>query len=235
MPTKKEATRRGSRGEVETAPRAANRRADAQRNRAKILAATLTAIRKNPDASVADIAAEAGVGRMTLYGHFQNRAELIDAALAESIERGEEVLSEVPLSGDASEAFRRLVASSWLLVDQSRALLAAAQKELPAVRIREMHEKAEARMRDLLIRGQREGNFRSDLPVSWMLTTTHVVINGAAEEIRLGRLDPDDAPWFIEAILIPAFMTGTLSDPRRPASRSGSSAQARPQSSPSRP
>jgi len=174
----------------------------------------VTAIRRNPDASVGDIAAEAGVGRMTLYGHFQNRAELIDAALAESIERGEGVLREVPLDGEATAAFRELVASSWMLVDQSRALLAAAQKELPAARIREMHEKAEARMRGLLLRGQREGAFRSDLPVSWLLTTTHVVMNGAAEEVRVGRLDPDDAPWFIEAILIPAFAATDEASPQ---------------------
>lgn len=185
--------------------RAANQRADAQRNRAKILAAVVTAIRKDPDASVADIAAEAGVGRMTLYGHFKTRPELIEAALVDSLDRGEEVLREVPLDGDAREAFRRLVASSWVLVDQARAVLAAAQKELPAARIRELHEKAEARMRTLLERGQREGAFRADLPVSWLLATTHVVMNGAAEEVRAGRLDAEDAPWFIDAILLPAF------------------------------
>ncbi|MFX4271423.1 TetR/AcrR family transcriptional regulator [Propionibacteriaceae bacterium Y1685] len=205
MPTKKAQATRGTRRGPATANRAANQRADAQRNRAKMLAATVTAIRKNPDASVADIAAEAGVGRMTLYGHFQTRAELIEAALVDSLEQGEEVLEGVSLDGDPAEAFQRLVASSWVLVDQSRALLAAAQKELPAARIREMHESAEARMRGLLLRGQREGAFRVDLPVSWLLTTTHVVMNGAAEEVRTGRLDPDDAPWFIDAILLPAF------------------------------
>ncbi len=205
MPTKKATATGGTRRTPATGSRAANQRADAQRNRAKILAGTVTAISKNPDASVADIAAEAGVGRVTLYGHFQNRAELIEAALMDSLERGEEVLSEVPLDGEASAAFQRLVASSWVLVNQSRALLAAAQKELPAARIRELHENAEARMRGLLLRGQREGAFRVDLPVSWLLTTTHVVMNGAAEEVRVGRLDPDDAPWFIDAILLPAF------------------------------
>ncbi len=184
---------------------AANQRADAQRNRARFLAATVTAIRKNPDASMSDIAAEAGTGRQTLYGHFQTRTELIDAALADSIQRGEKVLSGVSLDGEASAAFQRLVASSWVLVDESRALLAAAQKELPAARIREIHEQAEARMRGLLLRGQREGAFRTDLPVSWLLATTHVVMNGAAEEVRAGRLDPNDAPWFIDAILLPAF------------------------------
>lgn len=192
---------------------AANQRADAQRNRARFLTATVTAIRKNPDASMADIAAEAGTGRQTLYGHFKTRTELIDAALAESIERGEEVLSQVSLDGDPVEAFRRLVAASWGLVADSRALLAAAQKELPADRIREMHEKAEARMRGLLQRGQREGALRSDLPVGWLLATTHVVMNGAAEEVRSERLDPDDAPWFIDAILLPAFTNTT--QPRR--------------------
>ncbi|PFG43578.1 TetR family transcriptional regulator [Isoptericola jiangsuensis] len=185
--------------------RAVNQRADAQRNRAKILAAVVTAIRNDPDASVADIAAEAGVGRMTLYGHFKTRPELIEAALVESLDRGEEALREVPLDGDAREAFRRLVASSWVLVDQARAVLAAAQKELSAARIRELHEKAEARMRALLERGQREGAFRADLPVSWLLATTHVVMNGAAEEVRAGRLDAEDASWFIDAILLPAF------------------------------
>lgn len=188
-----------------TSARAANQRADAQRNRAKILAATVMAIRKNPDVSVADIAAEAGMGRMTLYGHFQTRAELIEAALVDSLERAEEVLSEIPLDGDARTAFQRLLASSWVFVDQSRALLATAQKELSAGRIRELHEKAEARMRGLLVRGQQEGTFRNDLPVSWLLTTTHVVLNGAAEEILAVRLDPDDAPRFIEATLLSAF------------------------------
>lgn len=192
-------------GSGTAARRAPNQRADAQRNRAKILAAVVTAIRKNADASVADIATEAGVGRMTLYGHFTTRAELIEAALVDSLERGEEVLAEVPLDGDASEAFSRLIRSSWVLLDHSRALLVAAQRELPAARIREMHEASEARMRGLLERGQREGAFRTDLPVSWLLTTTHVVMNGAAEEITAGRLDPDDASHCIDAILQPAF------------------------------
>ena len=194
-----------SRAATTAGGRPGNQRADAQRNRIAILAATPVALRKNPEASVADIAAEAGVGRMTLYGHFKTRAELIEAAVVESLERGDAVLSEVPLDGEPMQALARLVESSWSLVDQSRALLAAAQKELSASRIRELHQKAEARMRDLLERGQREGAFRGDLPVSWLLTTAHVVMNAAAEEITAGRLDPMDAAHYINAVLQPAF------------------------------
>ena len=60
-------------------------------------------------------------------------------------------------------------------------------------------------MRDLLARGQREGAFRSDLPVSWLLATAHVVMNAAAEEITAGRLEAEDAAHFINAVLQPAF------------------------------
>lgn len=189
------------------AGRSANLRADAQRNRVKILTAAVSAISKNPDASVADIAAEAGVGRMTLYGHFRTRPDLIEAALVESLERGDEVLTGVSLDGDAAEAFSRLITASWMLLGQSHALLIAAQKELPATRIRELHDSSEARMRRLLERGRDEGSFRSDLPVSWLLATTHVVMNGAAAEIAAGRLNPDDAPRLIDATLRSAFAT----------------------------
>lgn len=185
--------------------RAANLRADAQRNRAKILAAVVTAISKDPEASVARIATEAGVGRMTLYGHFRTRSELIEAALVDTLERGDEVLRELQLEGDTREALQQLIASSWALIDRSRALLTAAQKELPAARIRELHDKAEARMGALLKRGQIDGALRADLPVSWLLSVTYAVMNGAAEEVRAGRLDAQDAPVSIEAILLPAF------------------------------
>lgn len=184
-----------------TGPRPGHQRADAQRNRRAILSATPVALRKNPDASIAEIAAEAGVGRMTLYGHFPSRAELIEAAVVESLERGDAVLSEVPLDDEPAHALARLVEASWSLVDQSRALLAAAQKELSASRIRELHEKAEARMRHLLERGQREGAFRDDLPVTWLLATAHSLMNAATEEIAAGRLDPQYAAPHIDAVL----------------------------------
>ncbi|NNG18798.1 TetR/AcrR family transcriptional regulator [Naumannella sp. ID2617S] len=163
------------------------------------------ALRKNPDASIADIAVEAGVGRMTLYGHFKNRAELLDAALVDGLERAEAVLSGVDLEGDPAAALARLIESSWALLDQVSGLLVVAQKEVPAGRIREMHQKAEARMRGLLERGRVAQVFRDDLPVDWLLAVTHATMNAAAQESAVGRLDPNDAPRFINTILLGAF------------------------------
>ncbi|MEV8142919.1 TetR/AcrR family transcriptional regulator [Micrococcus luteus] len=207
MTQKKESGRASSQSGARRQPaeRAVNQRADAQRNRAAILSATPVALRKNPDASIADIASEAGVGRMTLYGHFKSRAELLDAALVDGLERAEDVLSTVDLDGDPAAALARLIESSWSLLDQVSSLLVAAQKEVPASRIRDMHAKAEARMRGLIERGQAEHVFRDDLPVDWLLAVTHAAMNAAAAESAAGRLRPADAPRFINATLAPAF------------------------------
>src|SRR4051812_39142115 len=93
------------------------KRADAQRNIAAILDAATQCLGRDPAASTSEIAKAAGVGRVTLYGHFPSRAELLDAVFVHAIEAGEEALGQVDLSGDPREALSRLIESSWRLVD----------------------------------------------------------------------------------------------------------------------
>jgi AcrR family transcriptional regulator len=65
------------------------RRADAQRNREKILAAARTAFApSDPDAdvSMAEIARRAGVGMATLYRNFPGRRELLEALYADEVD-----------------------------------------------------------------------------------------------------------------------------------------------------
>lgn len=169
------------------------RRADAERNIARIVSAARAQLSRDPNATIDDIAQAAGVGRMTLYGHFRTRADLIEAALDDALRTGEETLSAIDLTGDAREAMTRLLASSWELVAESAALLAAAEGVLPAGRVREMHEKPVQRMTELVERGQKQGVFRTDLPASWLVSVVHYILHGAAAEIRAGRLPAADA------------------------------------------
>ncbi|MBU2668217.1 TetR family transcriptional regulator [Actinoplanes bogorensis] len=164
------------------------RRADAERSIARIVAAARSSLSRDPDATVDEIALAAGVGRMTVYGHFRTRPELVEAALAEALRVGEETLSAVDLTGDPREALARLLASSWSLVSESSALLAAAEKVLPEGRVRELHGSAADRVEALLGRGQADGVFRTDLPMSWLVNVIQHVLHGAAEEVRAGRL-----------------------------------------------
>lgn len=181
------------------------RRADARRNIAAILDAALDCLSRDPQASIADIAAAAGVGRVTLYGHFPSRAELIDAAFAHAMRQAEETLDVIDLSGDPRSALARLVASSWRIMDRFRGALAAAERELPPGRIRAHHDEPMSRVADLIVRGQRDGVFRTDLPVEWMVTLFYTVMHGAAGEIGAARLEPGDAARVITATLLAAY------------------------------
>jgi AcrR family transcriptional regulator len=67
-------------------PRA--QRADAKRNIERLLEAARAAIAKDgPDASLDDIARDAGVGSGTLYRHFPTRVALLEAVYREEVER----------------------------------------------------------------------------------------------------------------------------------------------------
>src|SRR5580700_10735083 len=61
-------------------------RADAQKNRAKILDAARAALAAAPDASLNSIAKAAGVGPGTLYRHFPNREALVLAVYRQEIQ-----------------------------------------------------------------------------------------------------------------------------------------------------
>lgn len=181
------------------------RRADARRNVAAILAAAAGCLARNPDTSVAEIAAAAGVGRMTLYGHFKTRADLVDAVLTRVLAQAHQVLDGVDISGDPRDALARLVAASWLVVDQLRHVLDAAQRELPAERIRQAHDQVLGRVQSLIERGRETGAFRADLPVPWLAGLAMNVMHAAAAEVSAGRLASDQAPSVVAGTLLAAL------------------------------
>ncbi|MFD3838274.1 TetR/AcrR family transcriptional regulator [Streptomyces sp. NPDC058642] len=183
----------------------ATKRADALRSIDAIVRAAAECLGRNPEASMSEIARAAGVGRVTLYAHFTSRAEVVDAAMSRAIDRGNEALDAVDLTGDPLLALARYVEAGWHLVDQARALLVAAQKELPAGRIRELHAGPAARVETLVTRGRAEGVFRTDLPIEWLVNVLHTVMHSATEEIRAGRLTSDRAAHHITATALAAF------------------------------
>jgi TetR/AcrR family transcriptional repressor of mexCD-oprJ operon len=181
------------------------RRADARRNITAILDAALTCLSHDPDVSIGEIAKAAGVGRVTLYGHFASRADLVDAVFARTLQRADEALAAVDTAGDPRHALTHLIASSWRIVAQFRALLVAAERELPAERIRVHHDQTLRHIRTLVTRGQHDGVFRDDLPASWLVAVFYSTLHGAADEITAGRLGDNDAPHMITATLLSAY------------------------------
>ncbi|MFI6922919.1 TetR/AcrR family transcriptional regulator [Nonomuraea spiralis] len=169
------------------------RRADAERNIAAILEAGTRLLSDDPGASVADIAKAAGVGRVTLYGHFPSREALVDAVLDHAVGMADAVLEDDTLdTAPAPEAMTRLLRSSWEILDRHRRLFLAADRVLPTERIREHHSRPLRRVERLISRGQDDGDFRTDLPLEWLVTTFFAIIHSAAQEREAGRLSPEE-------------------------------------------
>jgi AcrR family transcriptional regulator len=90
-------------------------RADAQRNRERLLEAAATAFaRDGAGASLEDIARQAGVGVGTLYRHFPNREVLMEAIfrrdVTELAEGAHTLLEQMPPDAALAEFMQRFVA-----------------------------------------------------------------------------------------------------------------------------
>lgn len=177
-------------------------RSDAVRNREAILEAAVDELARDPRASMADIARAAGVGRVTLYGHFSSREELVEAALLLVIERSEAELASLDLSGEPIAALDLLVRRSWRIVDTFHRLLGVAEDTLSNDRILAHHAEPMARVRALIERGQREGAMRNDLDAAWLTTCFTAMLHTAAAELRAARLAEADADRVVAATVV---------------------------------
>ncbi len=191
-------------------------RADARRNAAAILVAAQTCLARDPEATLTEIAQEAGVGRVTLHGHFATRAILVDEVFRQVHAEAEEILAQTDTTGDAVPALARLLTASWQVVHRFRSVMTAAERELPAETIREHHDKHLARTRTVVRRGRREGVFRTDLPEAWLVSVAYTVMHAAAADCAAGRLDAATGERAVVATVLAAFTSPGTAVPPTP-------------------
>lgn len=190
---------------VSTNPTESVRRADARRNIAAILDAATACLAVDPEASINDIAAAAGVGRVTLYGHFGNRAALVSEVVGRAMASSDRELEAVDLEGDAREALGRLLVASWHVTHRYGGLVLAAQDAMPERDLREAHDKPAKRVRRLLRRARKEGSVRTDMPLEWQVTTIQGVIHAASGAVHRGELTADKAPGLVRSTVLAAL------------------------------
>ncbi|WP_067438902.1 TetR/AcrR family transcriptional regulator [Nocardioides jensenii] len=177
-------------------------RADARRNIAAILDAATECLARDPDATINQVAQAAGVGRVTLYGHFDSRATLVAAVAERAMAEADSVLKDIDLGGDPVAALQRLIGATWAVTHRYGALVVAAERALPSEQVDQAHADLRARAERLLKRGQRSGAFRKDLPVSWLVTVLHSVTHAAVTAVHAGELEAEDGPRMICAAML---------------------------------
>ncbi len=185
------------------APVPKRRRADADRSVAAILDAALEALASDPDSSMSEIARRAGVVRATIYVHFPTRESLLDAVMDYAVGQVSDAMRGAePQRDEPVEALERVLRATWRQLAQFHGLLALNTARLSAEELHRRHRPMLDELEPLIERGQKEGDFRGDLPVSWLLAVTRSIVHTASHEIRGGRLPESEAePVMISTIL----------------------------------
>ena len=179
---------------VLTEPEIDHRRATAQRNVGAILDAAEDLLERRMPATVANVATEAGVSRVTVYAHFATREDILAAVVERAVERASEAIDAAsPEEGTALEALERVIAVSWKALSRSPGVAQAAAEHLTPDVMTRAHDAGHRRMAGLIERGRREGGFRSDLPTNWLVSCCFSLMHACGEHVRTGRMDEDAA------------------------------------------
>lgn len=180
------------------------RRADAERNIAAIVSASVELLSVDPNASMTEIARRAGVGRVTLYAHFPSRQALVEAVVTNAISEAETALIDAHLDAlPADAAIEVLLRTCWDVLDRFRRIRITARAELGEDRLRRTHDRAFAHIEPLISRGRRDGVFRTDLPQEWLVATFYALLHAASEEVQAGRLRRSNVPTVLSATVLP--------------------------------
>jgi AcrR family transcriptional regulator len=98
-----------------------------------------------------------------------------------------------PQRGEPKEALERVLRATWRELDRFHALLAINTTRLSAQDLHRRPLPVLTQFAPLIERGQKEGVFRSDLPVSWHLAVIRAIVHTASSEIQSGRIPESKA------------------------------------------
>jgi AcrR family transcriptional regulator len=184
-------------------------RADAERNRRRLLdaAATLFAER-GLEVSVGDIAERAGVGRGTLFRNFPTKEHLIAAIVVERLNEASERGAELLGTDDPGDTLFRFVQEAFGVQQRDRALFESVADEFLAnEHIRAAYERFVHTFDQLLQRAQDAGAVRRDVGTMDVLMLTKGVCQAA---LSFQQLDPEIAERqfdLVRAALAPSAAT----------------------------
>ncbi|MFD6455542.1 TetR/AcrR family transcriptional regulator [Nocardia sp. NPDC055165] len=145
-------------------------RADAIRNRSKILSAAREQITTHgPDVGMNEIATAAGVAVGTLYRHFPTKADLVTAIVAEYVAQvaddAEAACDRVADGADASQEITAFLRRVVEVSATNRAAKAAAQTLGADPRVLADEQRAATALATLIRAGQADGDVHPDVTV----------------------------------------------------------------------
>lgn len=151
-----------------------------------VIEAAFKILNAEPTASLAVIAAAAGVSRATLHRQFKGREDLIRALARQSQREIETAANQAAKKAISySDALRRILKAMILLGDRHWFLAHESMDEFPEVRAE--YERQQSEFIDALEEARNEGLFHRSCPVEWIVQTYDHLIHAGWEMVRAGH------------------------------------------------
>ena len=165
-----------------------------QKSRMAIVESSIQLLLSNPDAGMSEIAIAAGVGRATLYRHFETRDELIKELTMLCLEETDEVLK--PLKETGLRGLDAIVESIRVIVPladrfrflMSLASIGASDKEIGRVYRRQLNE-----LTRYVEEGKKLGDISKTLPSEWIVAMYDALLNAAWGLIQYDKMESEQA------------------------------------------
>lgn len=139
-------------------------RRDAAENREALLAAARLLLNRDPATSLEAIAAEAGLSRRAVYGHFANRDELLIEVVTTGATRVAAALSTVS-HPDPLTRLALIASHLWREVESVRMVAVVAVRGPLAANTADALDSIRRSVRQAIRDGQAGGEMRQDVPV----------------------------------------------------------------------
>jgi AcrR family transcriptional regulator len=93
-----------------------------------------------------------------------------------------------PERGEPVEALERVLKATWRQLAQFHGLLALNAARLTPQELHRRHRPVLEQLEPLIARGQKQGVFRRDVPVTWHLAVVRAIVHTASFESQNGRI-----------------------------------------------
>jgi AcrR family transcriptional regulator len=205
-------------GAPEPEPACPGLRADAERNRERLLVAAREVFgERGLDVPLEDIARKAGVGVATLYRRFPSRADLISGAFGDKMSAYADAVAEALAEPDPWLAFSEYVETVCAMQASDRGFTDVLTRSFPTDRaFQAARDRAHAGFVNLIERAKDAGRLRADFVAEDLVL---VLMANAGVVSAAGDAAPDAwrrvVAYFLEAFAVPNATP--LPDPPTPA------------------
>jgi len=174
-----------------------------------VLRAAAALLATDSGASLAEIAAAAGVGRTTVHRVFPTRGDLLTALALEAVERLTSALASARLDdGPATDVLARVVEEVLPLSDEL-AFLDSGPEVWDLPQMRDAWWSVTASLDTLVQRGQLEGDIRGDIPAEVVVEAFTGILLGVWNGVRDGRVAPATATRHVVTLTLAGIVPPT--------------------------